>query len=127
MYRLTIPLLVFSILILPCKGFAQNSPENHPATTQQSERCGVQIVPVHIKLKSGKKVKGGLLEKTADQVKVCRKGSVILVSTDDIEDMKTKMTGNQRFTHSVKVLGIFVGSFIAFGFLRYLAVKDDYE
>jgi hypothetical protein len=127
MYRLTIQLLAFSILILPCKSFAQNLSGNQPATVQQKARCGSEIVPVHIKLKSGEKVKGGLLEKTADQVKVCRKGSVILVSTDDIWEMKTKMTGHQRFAHSVKVIGIFVGAIIAFGLLRYLAVKDQYN
>jgi hypothetical protein len=127
MYRLPIQLLAFSLLILPCRGFAQNPSGSPTATVQHSEKCGVEIVPVHIKLKSGEKVKGGLLEKTADQVKVCRKGSVIRVSTDDIWEMKTKMTGNQRFTHSIKVIGIFVGAFIAFGFLRYLAVKDQYN
>jgi hypothetical protein len=122
---ITILLLVFSFVFLPCKGFAQQQSGNNQTSIQQGEPCTAGNVPIRIKLKNGDKVEGSLLEKTAEEVKVCRKGTTRLIAANDIKELKTKMTGSQRFTHSVKVISIFVGAVIAYGLLRYLSLKDE--
>jgi hypothetical protein len=120
----TILLLVFSFVLLPCKGLAQKQ-SNNQASIRQGEPCTAGNVPVRIKLRNGDKVDGGLLEKTDDAVKVCRKGNTRLIATNDIRELKTRMTGNQRFTHSIKVISIFVGAIIAYVLLRYASIKDE--
>lgn len=125
MRSIMILLLTFSFLLLPCKGFAQRQPDNGQASIQQNEPCTAGNIPVRIKLKNGEKVEGSLLEKTAEEVKVCLKGNTRLIAANDIKELKTRMTGNQRFTHSIKVISIFVGAVIAYGLLRYASIKDN--
>jgi hypothetical protein len=112
---ITILLLVFSFVFLPCKGFAQQQSGNNQSSIQQGEPCAAGNIPVRIILKNGEKVDAGLLEKTDREIKVCRKGSTRLIAANDVSELKTRMTGSQRFTHTVKVLGITAVAFIAIG------------
>jgi hypothetical protein len=115
MRLITTLLLAFSFVFLPCKGFGQQQSGKTQTSIQQGEPCAAGNVPLRITLKNGEKVDGGLLEKTNDTVKICRKGSTRLIATNDISELKTKMTGNQRFTHTLKVLGICWTVLIIFG------------
>lgn len=119
MRLITTALLIFGILFMPCKGFAQSPPIGQPVET-----CGPTDMPVQVKLKTGEKVKGDLLEKTDQQIKVCRKGSTFWIPTNDIRDLKTRMTGKQRFRHTLRVLGIFIVVATIHGYLRYAANSD---
>jgi len=114
---ITTLLLAFGFVFLPCKGFAQQQLGNNQSSIQQGEPCAAGNVPLRITLKNGEKVDGGLLEKTDREIKICRKGSTRLIATNDISELKTRMTGIQRFTHTVKVLGITAGAFIATGLI----------
>jgi hypothetical protein len=106
MRSIMILLIALGILLLPCQGFTQTRVSNNQAALQQGEKCFEGNVLVRIKLKNGEKVEGALLEKTTDEVKICRKSNTQLIATNDIEEIKTKMTGKQRFRHTFKVLGI---------------------
>jgi hypothetical protein len=124
MRSLIILLIASGILLLPCQGFAQTQVSNNQAAIQQGEKCFEGNVLVRIKLKNGEKIEGGLLEKTPEDIKVCRKGNSRLIATNDISELKTKLTGNQRFKHTIKVLGIAWGAIILYGLIRYGASKS---
>jgi hypothetical protein len=115
--------IAISILLLPSQSFAQTQSSNHPGSSQQGEKCSEENVLVRIKLKNREKLEGGLLEKTSNDVKVCQKGNTRLIATNDIRELKTKMTGAQRFRHTLRILGVACGATILFGLILYSASR----
>lgn len=112
-------LMALSILLLPCQGFAQTQPSGSQAPIQQGGKCFEGNVQVRIRLKNGEKIDGGLMEKTTDEIKVCQKGNLQLFAASNVAEMKTRMTGDQRFKHTIKVLGIAWGAIVLFGLVVY--------
>jgi hypothetical protein len=119
MRTITIMLATLSFLLLPCNSFAQIQSNNQPSASPQGAKCRTGTISVRIKLISGEKIEGGLLEKTDDAVQVCKRGVSRTIATTEIDEINTRMTGNQRVRHTFKVLGIAWGVSILLGLMAY--------
>lgn len=119
MRSLMILLLVIHLLLIPQQSFAQTQ-TTVPQSVLQGATCREGNIQVRVKLKTGEKIKGGLLEKTDDAIQVCDNGISRNVSTTEIKEIKTLMTGSQRTVHTFKVLGIAWGISLLFALAGYL-------
>jgi hypothetical protein len=114
-------LLLFSLSFLSVPSLARQSVGRQPASAQENEPCEAGSVPVTIKLRGGGKLEGALLEKTAETISICEKGRTRVIETRNVSQLKTRMTGEQRLKHSLKVIGIFMAFSIFFSYLRFRA------
>jgi hypothetical protein len=118
---ITTLLLLFSLIFLSVPGLAQQSAAGQPTATQENEPCEAGSVPVTIKLRGGGKLEGALIEKTAETISICEKGRTRVVETRNVSQLKTRMTGEQRLKHSLRVIGIFFTVSFIVSYYRYRA------
>lgn len=115
MRRWAVLFIVFILLLLPNRNFAQVNP---PAVSQQAEVCQPSKVHLRIKLKTGDSLTGDSLELNQQEVKICRDGKVQSIPAEQIKEVKSRQTAIQRFRHTARVVGLTFAAIIVFGLIR---------
>ena len=124
MHRWIARFMVLIILFLPIKSFAQVNQSALPTTSQQGDFCQPSKVHVKIKLKNGDTIRGNTIEINNREVKLCHEGVVQTIPRDNIKEIKSRQTAQQRLNHIGRVLGIIGVAIFAFGFIVSRNVGD---